>query len=1311
MANPIIELLLRLKLESDAAKQQAVKEFQAIRDIGRQAGESIAQASQSASGGLAAFSQLAQQLRAVSGVAPQAGSGVRSVAEATAQVRNAGGAAFTAMATSLEEVSDKAADAGEKVKAVVDATKLTSAQTGAFPQLAKQLTDVGEASRQTQASVGAFSQLSRNLQGVAESAPAAGQGIQKIAESSKAVRDTGASAFTNLARGLTGTRTAAQEAATRLGLVGVEAARTAENANRADQSTRRLNTGTVSLTGSMEGLVGAVRAVVVGFVGLSAVQFLKNMADQAARTQVLGTVLNTVALNAGISNTQVAKLDASVQGLGISAQASRTALTGFIQSGLDVSKAAALARASQDLAVIAGEDSSTVFQRVILNVQQLDTVGLKYNGVIVTMEEATQNYLKALGQQSRELTRSEQQQALLNEVLRKAAEVSGVYEKSMGDVGKQLTSLNRLQQEAAVSIGNNLLPAYLVLVQEFTTFLKQSKLITDEFGAQGSGAKKLADSIRPLAVALREIAVIVVQNIDVISTLAGAYLGLKAGALVFGALVTIARPLGTAILAVGQAFVFLQAGIGATTKLLPGLIALTRAAVVSMAPLLLNPVVLGFLALAAVLTVVALKWRSHNKEVAAAAEQQKLLANDGKALQAQLTNNLTQRLTLTERIDQATADMVEAQRRGDEDAEKAAKTRKEDLQQRLKDLDAENVKLRALAATNNIKTDVSEAQAAANKAAADVRKKVEDIGEQLKKLGLDSSDAFKGLNISSEFSKEFGQVEQVLDAFLARTQDTNGQLVVSVGQVGLAFTNLVSSAKSFDEIGKALDLIRTKAQGSGGPLISALVETATFNQGTAAIKELDQVLAGYIARVAETAKNTELLRGVATDTTNFINGLRTTFFELGSSLQVADNGIVQVTGSLQKAAGSRAGLAALEASSAGIALSAANNRYREEEASINRLDTRRKEIATSEVNSQRNVSGLITAIDRDTTNRRIDNAKTYYDALRVQQDAYTQKVRESASRLREIEQQLSQSRRSEEQVLFDLRLSGLTEQQRRQEQITRAETLSAQARLALSQGNLELAKQASDEQVDMAKALASSAQNEQERFFAAEKVKTAYEDQRRVLEAQKKDEQERQRIQIESLNAVTTSINELKATFTSLTQGGSATVKLDIDRTALDSVQRELDAGKSTKVSFLPDDQSLRALRDSVQQALNGIKFQVQGSSDAIQGFATGGKVYGPGTTTSDSIPAMLSRDEWVHNARATRYYGDQFMDDINNLRLPRAYFADGGKVGPITPGGGSVDQVDMNLNFNGRRVATVRTSHSQARALADALQELERGL
>ena len=68
-------------------------------------------------------------------------------------------------------------------------------------------------------------------------------------------------------------------------------------------------------------------------------------------------------------------------------------------------------------------------------------------------------------------------------------------------------------------------------------------------------------------------------------------------------------------------------------------------------------------------------------------------------------------------------------------------------------------------------------------------------------------------------------------------------------------------------------------------------------------------------------------------------------------------------------------------------------------------------------------------------------------------------------------------------------------------------------------------------------------------------------------------------------------------------------------------------------------------------------------------GFATGGYISGPGTGTSDSIPAMLSNGEYVIKAEAVKRYGTNFLNAVNSgaftrmkTSIPR--FAEGGYVG-----------------------------------------------
>lgn len=108
------------------------------------------------------------------------------------------------------------------------------------------------------------------------------------------------------------------------------------------------------------------------------------------------------------------------------------------------------------------------------------------------------------------------------------------------------------------------------------------------------------------------------------------------------------------------------------------------------------------------------------------------------------------------------------------------------------------------------------------------------------------------------------------------------------------------------------------------------------------------------------------------------------------------------------------------------------------------------------------------------------------------------------------------------------------------------------------------------------------------------------------------------------------------------------------------------------KLVLLARIQSLQALIANGQQQLSkndlnaeGRRWLGAGLSSAgselaklqaqVKGMATGGLVTGYGTSTSDSIPTMLSNGEYVMRASAVSAYGPDFMNAINQQKLSMA--------------------------------------------------------
>lgn len=94
------------------------------------------------------------------------------------------------------------------------------------------------------------------------------------------------------------------------------------------------------------------------------------------------------------------------------------------------------------------------------------------------------------------------------------------------------------------------------------------------------------------------------------------------------------------------------------------------------------------------------------------------------------------------------------------------------------------------------------------------------------------------------------------------------------------------------------------------------------------------------------------------------------------------------------------------------------------------------------------------------------------------------------------------------------------------------------------------------------------------------------------------------------------------------------------------------------------------------------------GYANVRSAFAEGGRVFGPGTATSDSIPALLSNGEYVINAGAARDIGYDTLDALNSGR---------GGNSPV-----------FNFSFNGV-VGTKSEMRKLAMEFHDAYEEVER--
>lgn len=105
-------------------------------------------------------------------------------------------------------------------------------------------------------------------------------------------------------------------------------------------------------------------------------------------------------------------------------------------------------------------------------------------------------------------------------------------------------------------------------------------------------------------------------------------------------------------------------------------------------------------------------------------------------------------------------------------------------------------------------------------------------------------------------------------------------------------------------------------------------------------------------------------------------------------------------------------------------------------------------------------------------------------------------------------------------------------------------------------------------------------------------------------------------------------------------------------RASLQRITVDIANGVANQVSRMVADieRLLARLRAAAAEARR-LRAQGSGGDDGGR-FASGGFVSGPGTGTSDSIPAWLSNGEFVVRAKAVREYGVRFLDALNRGKL-----------------------------------------------------------
>jgi hypothetical protein len=230
--------------------------------------------------------------------------------------------------------------------------------------------------------------------------------------------------------------------------------------------TSRLRGDTVRAKKMFRGMAGEMKhtiGIMAGFTvaGYGAAKALGKLADAtklAARIEVMNHVLEMTGEAAGYTESELKKYRNQIRGLGIATKEAIGIEQLFIQSKLKVADALKISRAAQNLATIAGTNSSEAAKTLTQAIVAQRPILLKQFGIIASLDKIYNKQAKTLGKTRAELTETEKRQGFMNEILAQASTLAGAYETAMRDVGKQITSLPRYYADAAAALGEHFLP-------------------------------------------------------------------------------------------------------------------------------------------------------------------------------------------------------------------------------------------------------------------------------------------------------------------------------------------------------------------------------------------------------------------------------------------------------------------------------------------------------------------------------------------------------------------------------------------------------------------------------------------------------------------------------------------------------------------------------------------------------------------------------------------------------------------------------------------------------------------------------------
>jgi hypothetical protein len=268
----------------------------------------------------------------------------------------------------------------------------------------------------------------------------------------------------------------------------------ASGARDMGQAAQDAGKGFTILRNAMGTAIGVAAVNMVGKMIGSLKGFAKESFDVAARVEELDIAMKAIGESTGIGAQAIQEATQAIRDNGIELGAAQQIAIEFAQNQLDLASASKVARVAQDLAVIAGKNSTATTQMLTRAIITGNSMLLKSAGISRQAGEAYKEYATSLGKTTKQLTAQERQMAVTNLIIEEGAKVAGTYEASMNSAGKVLRSFKRIVNDIQVEIGKVLLQAFGPLIKSTYDLLSAFSKTLREGGALSGTLSALTES-------------------------------------------------------------------------------------------------------------------------------------------------------------------------------------------------------------------------------------------------------------------------------------------------------------------------------------------------------------------------------------------------------------------------------------------------------------------------------------------------------------------------------------------------------------------------------------------------------------------------------------------------------------------------------------------------------------------------------------------------------------------------------------------------------------------------------------------------